>query len=72
MHRAAGILVAISLTLQLNLFTEMPFQFEFPTAIFLVNCCICLAVALLSSTLPALELMRAPVARVVKGVQWVR
>lgn len=32
----AGLLIAISLTLQFNLFLEMPFHFEFPTLIFCV------------------------------------
>jgi ABC-type Fe3+ transport system permease subunit len=31
-----GLVIAISLTLQFNLFLEMPFKFEFPTLIFCV------------------------------------
>lgn len=65
--RPAGILVAVSLTLQFNLFVEMPFSFSFPGLMFGINAGGCVGVALLSSYLPAKPLMRAQIARVVKG-----
>ena len=63
--------VAVSLTLQLNLFTEMPFVLSFPSILFTFMAVAVFVVAVVASYLPARELMRAPIARVVKGAQWV-
>lgn len=64
-------LVASTLTLQFNLFVEMPFRFTFPTMLFCITLVGCVLVAIFSSWLPAVPLMRAQISRVVKGVQWV-
>jgi len=66
-----GMLIASTLTLQFNLFVEMPFRFTFPTMLFTITLVGCVVVAIFSSYLPAIPLMRAQISRVVKGVQWV-
>jgi len=62
-----GLLIAITLTLQFNLFTEMPFVFTFPTTLFLSVLAMSLAVAVLGSYLPAKSLRAKPISNVLKG-----
>lgn len=62
-----GLLVAITLTLQFNLFTELPFVFRFPTSLFLLTLLGCVLLSFVSSYLPARRLARIPIAGVVKG-----
>jgi ABC-type antimicrobial peptide transport system permease subunit len=62
-----GLLVAITLTLQFNLFTEMPFSFVFPTSLFVFTLLGCIALALAASYYPARAIARMQVAGVLKG-----
>jgi len=50
---AIGIVIAVSLTLQFNLFTEMPFKFRFPLTLYLSLVFMSLTVAVLGSGIPA-------------------
>jgi len=62
-----GLLIAISLTMQFNLFTEMPFELEFPVFLFFFMFVVSLAVAVLSSFWPARALSTMQISDVVKG-----
>lgn len=62
-----GIVIAVTLALQFNLFLEMPFFFDFPTLIFCVVLFAMLLVAVIASLLPVLRLTGISIANVVKG-----
>lgn len=62
-----GVLISVSLTLQFNLFTEMPFHFEWPTVLFIITGVMCFGVAILSSLLPARNLLAIEISNVLKG-----
>jgi hypothetical protein len=62
-----GLLIAISLTLQFNLFTEDRFAFDFPIPLFLLTLLGCSALAVASSYWPARRLGRLHIAAVLKG-----
>lgn len=62
-----GLIVSVTLTLQFNLFTESPFDFVFPTALFLLCLLGSIALALAASYWPARAVGRRPIASVVKG-----
>lgn len=66
-----GILIgcglAITLTLQLNMFVEMPFQFMFPTSIVVTVIVCCLGLAYYGSKWPALALCQAKIATVLRN-----
>jgi ABC-type antimicrobial peptide transport system permease subunit len=62
-----GILIAVTLTLQFNLFAEMPFQFQFPTALFASVVVMAVAVAFVGSYLAARPLQRKAIALALKG-----
>lgn len=67
MGSAIGLLIAITLTLQSNLFTEMPFKFSFPYALFFSVLAMSIGVTVLGSWLPARTFQRRPIAGVLKG-----
>ena len=62
-----GMAVAVSLTLQFGLFTEMPFQFTFPTALFMFTLGASILLALGSSWGPTRTLSKLHIAAVLKG-----
>jgi len=66
-----GILIgcglAITLTLQLNMFVEMPFQFLFPTSIVVSVTLCCLGLAYYGSKWPAMVLCKAKIATVLRN-----
>ena len=62
-----GLLISISLTMQFNLFTEMPFSLEFPLPLFVFVCITSIAVAVVSSLLPARHLVKLEIAHVLQG-----
>lgn len=64
---AVGLLVASTLTLQFNLFTEMPFEFNFPTALFVLTLLGSIALAMVASYFPARAIARLDIAGVLKG-----
>ena len=68
-HPSAGLLVSISLTLQFNLFIEMPFVLEFPLPLFLFTFVMSVVVAIVSSLLPARRLVMLEIAHVLQGKQ---
>eukprot|EP00003_Mantamonas_plastica_P015601 TRINITY_DN2635_c0_g2_i3.p1 TRINITY_DN2635_c0_g2~~TRINITY_DN2635_c0_g2_i3.p1 ORF type:complete len:1218 (-),score=362.13 TRINITY_DN2635_c0_g2_i3:46-3648(-) len=62
-----GIAIAITLTLQFNLFTEMPFKFVFPTALFFSVIAMSIVVAIVGSYLPARKYNRKQIAIILRG-----
>ena len=62
-----GVAVASTLTLQFNLFTEMPFILQFPTALFVSMLLLCVVVGILASSRPAINLLRSNIARILVG-----
>lgn len=62
-----GLLIAITLTLQFNLFTEMPFAFDFPYILFGSVLAMSLFVAVLGSYVPARSLRSKQIASALKG-----
>ena len=64
---ASGLCVSVSLTLQFNLFTEMPFNLAFPLPLFVFTLVMSIAVAVVSSLLPARRLVLLEIAHVLQG-----
>lgn len=64
---AVGLLVASTLTLQFNLFTEMPFEFNFPTGLFVLTLLGSIVLAVVASFFPARAIARLDIAGVLKG-----
>ena len=62
-----GIVVALSLTLQSNLFTEMPFHFQFPWTLFLTVTSLCVIVSLSAAYLATRELRGKQIAIALRG-----
>lgn len=62
-----GLAVAVTLTLQANLFSELPFRMEFPTFLFCSIVIMSVVTAFLSSYLPAKALGAKRIAGVLKG-----
>jgi len=62
-----GSLISITLTLQFNLFTELPFQFSFPVPLYTSVMCLSIAVAIFGSYLPARKLANRQISRVIRG-----
>jgi ABC-type antimicrobial peptide transport system permease subunit len=60
--------VAITLTLQFNLFTELTFTFSFPTALFLSVVAMSAAVAVIGSYAPARNVTKREIALVIRGM----
>ena len=63
-----GISVAIILTSQFLLFTELPFEFIFPTEMFCVTFILGILTALLASYFATKEIREKPIANIVKGL----
>ncbi|KNC51045.1 uncharacterized protein AMSG_07026 [Thecamonas trahens ATCC 50062] len=61
-----GLLTAVALTLQMGLFTESPFVFQFPTLLFCVVVVLSIGVTLIGSWLPARSIMGKEIAIVLK------
>ncbi len=61
-----GLLIAISLTLQFNLFTEMPFRLQFPHSLFWSLLSMALVVAVAGSILPARSFMKKTISNVLR------
>ncbi len=61
-----GILVAITLTLQFNLFTEVPFTMEFPSMLFSIQVSMAFVVAILASALPAHSFIKRTIAEILR------
>jgi hypothetical protein len=62
-----GLLVSITLTLQFNLFLELPFVLLFPTGLFLVVFFISLLVAVVGAYLPSKQFCEKDIASVIRG-----
>lgn len=62
-----GIILAITLTLQFNVFLEAPFTFAFPTPLFLAMLIMSILSALLGSWLPCRHLSKIEIASVIRG-----
>ncbi|KAI9220627.1 hypothetical protein BC828DRAFT_383053 [Blastocladiella britannica] len=63
-----GIVTAITLTMQFNLFTEMPFTFSFPTGIYLTVVLSALIISVTGSWVPATGFARKKIAMALKGL----
>lgn len=61
-----GILIAVTLTLQFNLFVELPFRMSFPGDLFAIVICLSLFVAVLGSALPAIYFRKKSIANVLR------
>ena len=62
-----GLIIAVTLTLQFNLFTEMPFSFDFPYVLFSSVVVMAISVAVGGSYLAASDIKKLPIAQVLKG-----
>jgi len=62
-----GLLVAVTLTLQLNLFSEMAFEMKFPGLIFGSIVVMSSVVAVFASYLPAKQLSKKKIAQALKN-----
>ncbi|KAJ3175931.1 hypothetical protein HDU87_005595 [Geranomyces variabilis] len=62
-----GILVAIAVALQYNLFTELPFQFLFPTSLYIAVVVLSFVVSIAGSYLPGKPYALERIASVLKG-----
>eukprot|EP01064_Diplonema_japonicum_P011147 TRINITY_DN1840_c3_g1_i1.p1 TRINITY_DN1840_c3_g1~~TRINITY_DN1840_c3_g1_i1.p1 ORF type:complete len:1156 (+),score=159.94 TRINITY_DN1840_c3_g1_i1:26-3469(+) len=62
-----GLIIAITLTVQFNMFVEMPMDFTFPYVLFIVVFCEALFTAIVGSYVPALELRKKQIAQVLKS-----
>jgi len=65
---AIGVTIAAVLTLQQNLFTEMPFRLVFPGGLFAIVISMSLGVAGLGAYLPVREMLRCSISQVLKGI----
>jgi ABC-type antimicrobial peptide transport system permease subunit len=63
-----GILVAITLTLQFNLFTELPFEMEFPFIMYFTLIGICLITALVGSYYPLSQMKKYSISVALRGL----
>ena len=64
---ATGMGIAVTLTLQFNLFTEMPFHFDFPYFLFGSVMIMSVVVAIGGSYLASLDIKKLQIAQVLKG-----
>jgi ABC-type antimicrobial peptide transport system permease subunit len=62
-----GSFTAITLTLQSNLFTEMPFVFTFPGSLIAIVVILCLLSAIIGSVHPVKEFNKRPIAITLRG-----
>eukprot|EP01027_Heterolobosea_sp_BB2_P015365 GEZU01021989.1.p1 GENE.GEZU01021989.1~~GEZU01021989.1.p1 ORF type:complete len:139 (-),score=40.90 GEZU01021989.1:149-565(-) len=63
-----GIAIAMTLTLQFNLFLELPFQFDFPWVLFFSVFALSIFVAILGSAIPAMSMRKKEIALVLRGL----
>jgi ABC-type antimicrobial peptide transport system permease subunit len=63
-----GVVIAMTLVAQFNVFLEMPFHFAFPYWLFLSLAAMALIVAVLGSYIPARVLRRKEIALVLRGL----
>jgi len=63
-----GMLVSVTLTLQFNLFTQLPFTFDFPYALFSSVLVMSILVAIAGSYFPALSIKRKDIAIALKNL----
>ena len=63
---AIGLLIGVSLTLQFNLFTEMPFQMSLPVELFSACIVLSLVVAVLGSWFPARQFVKKSVTEILR------
>jgi len=63
-----GILVAITLTLEFNIFMELPFSFDFPVTLFFIVLSMSFVVAIIGSYIPARAFRLKPIASTLKGL----
>ena len=61
-----GIVAAIVMTLQTELFTETPFQFTFPTVIVVVLILICVCVSIIATIIPLLKHLSSTISQSTK------
>jgi len=61
-----GLLVAISLTLQFNLFVEMPFRIDFPYSLFFSMISMAFIIAVVGSYIPARGFMKKSISNVIR------
>lgn len=64
-----GVVIALTLTAQFNLFLEMPFQFSFPYILFISIGVMAVVVAIVGSWLPARQLRKKEIALVLRGLE---
>lgn len=64
---ATGLGIALTLTLQFNLFTEMPFQFDFPYFLFASVTIMSIFIAIGGSYLASRDIKKIQIAQVLKG-----
>lgn len=64
-----GVVIALTLTAQFNLFLEMPFQFNFPYILFITVGVMAVIVAIVGSWLPARSLRKKEIAFVLRGLE---
>ncbi|KAA0154285.1 hypothetical protein FNF29_02505 [Cafeteria roenbergensis] len=62
-----GMAISVSLSLQFNLFTQLPFVFRFPTGMFVGTLVLCVVVAVAGSLLPLRRFLQLEIAPVAKG-----
>eukprot|EP01103_Thecamoeba_quadrilineata_P013162 TRINITY_DN3567_c0_g1_i2.p1 TRINITY_DN3567_c0_g1~~TRINITY_DN3567_c0_g1_i2.p1 ORF type:complete len:1198 (-),score=214.19 TRINITY_DN3567_c0_g1_i2:59-3133(-) len=62
-----GVMIAVTLTLQSDLFTEMPFAFAFPWSLFGITSAAAVTIAILGSYLPASSLSKQEIAIALRG-----
>ena len=63
-----GCTTAIVVTLQFNLFTEMPFSFTLDTNLYLVVVCSAIGVTILGAYIPAAKFRFKQIAGTIKGM----
>jgi ABC-type lipoprotein release transport system permease subunit len=62
-----GVFTAIALTLQFNIFTEMPFAFTFPTGLYMMITISSTMIALAGAYFPAMSYCNLKIAIALKG-----
>ena len=63
-----GLAVAILMTVQFNMFTQLPFSFSFPFILFFPILGMSVVIAIVGSYLPAAIIRRKPIGGVLKGL----
>ena len=63
-----GLVVAIMMTVQFGMFTQLPFSFQFPSVLFFPVLAMCLIIAFIGSYIPASVIRRKPISSVLKGM----